>query len=89
MFEVEVFAVQERNAEALAAFRRVIDDGWRWDWWQIERDPTLTSISNEPEFIAMLAEVKADVAAQLEQVRTMERGGQLSGHPAARVRGGQ
>lgn len=89
MFEVEVLAVQERNAEALAALRRVIDDGWRWDWWQIERDPTLTSISAEPEFIAMLAEVKADVAAQLEEVRAMERDGELSAHPAARVRHGQ
>lgn len=86
MFEIEVLALQERNAEALAALRRVIDDGWRWDWWQIERDPTLTSISGEPEFIAMLAEVKAAVAAQLEQVRAMERDGEINARPAAGAR---
>jgi len=79
MFETEILALQGHKAEALAAFRRAIDGGWRWDWWQVESDPTLVSIRSDPGFIAMLAEVKADVTLQLEHVREMERSGEIGG----------
>ena len=71
--EVEALALQGRKAEALAALRRAVDAGWRIEWWQVESDPTLASISATPEFRAMIAEVKADLAVQLERVRAAER----------------
>jgi TolB-like protein/DNA-binding winged helix-turn-helix (wHTH) protein/Tfp pilus assembly protein PilF len=70
--EVEALALQGRKTEALAALRGAIDKGWRIEWWQVESDPALASISSEPEFRAMIAEVKADLAAQLERVRAID-----------------
>jgi TolB-like protein/DNA-binding winged helix-turn-helix (wHTH) protein/Tfp pilus assembly protein PilF len=69
MVEVEALALQGRKTEALAALRRVVDAGWRVEWWQVESDPTLVSINGEPEFLAIIAEVKAALAVQLERVR--------------------
>jgi TolB-like protein/DNA-binding winged helix-turn-helix (wHTH) protein/Flp pilus assembly protein TadD len=81
MVEIEALALQGRNDAALAALRRGIDAGWRVEWWQAEGDPTLASISREPEFRAMIAEVKADLALQLERVGAMERSGEIDGVP--------
>jgi hypothetical protein len=66
---VEALALQGRKNEALAALRRAVDAGWRVEWWQVESDPTLASINTEPEFHAIITEVKADLAVQLERVR--------------------
>ena len=65
----------------VAAMRRAVDGGWRMDWWQVERDPTLGSIRGEPMFAAMMSEVKADWAAQLERVHELEEGGALDPRP--------
>jgi len=81
MIETEALALRGDKDAALAALRRAIDAGWRWDWWQVETDPTLAAIASEPEFAAMIAEVKADLAAQLERVREMERNGDLPNVP--------
>jgi hypothetical protein len=81
MAEIEALALQGHKAGALAALRRVIDAGWRVDWWQVQSDPTLASISGEREFLAMIAEVKADLAVQLDSVRAMERNGEIDGKP--------
>jgi len=77
MVEIEALALQGREAEALAAMRRAVDGGWRLDWWQVEADPTLDSISDDPAFRAMLEEVKADLARQLARVRELERAGTI------------
>lgn len=73
--QVEAYALLGREDEALDALRSQIDNGWRWCWWQLETDPTLASIRNRPEFEAMMDEVGADVALQLERVREMQRSG--------------
>jgi adenylate cyclase len=75
--EVEALALQGRDADALAALRRAVDGGWRMDWWQVEGDPTLESIGDDAQFGAMLAEVKADLVAQLAHVRELERDGTI------------
>jgi TolB-like protein/class 3 adenylate cyclase len=77
MTEVEALALQGRKADALDALRRAADGGWRMDWWQVETDPTLASIRSEPQFGAIIAEVKADLAAQLAHVRELERDGTI------------
>jgi len=79
--EVRALALLGQEEEALSALRRAIDRGWRYTWWLVEADPTLSLISDHPDFIVMLDEVKADLAVQLERVREMERNGELAPLP--------
>jgi hypothetical protein len=61
----------------LSALQRAIDEGWRNFWWYyLKQDPGLESLHDEPEFQAMVAEIDADMAAQLARVREMERNGE-------------
>ena len=41
----------------------------------------LESLHDEPEYQAMVAEIEADMAAQLARVREMERNGELEPIP--------
>ena len=51
---------------------QAVDERWRTFWWYyLDYDPSLDSIRDEPEFQAMVEEIKADMAAQLERVREM------------------
>ena len=76
--DVSIYAMQGKIEAALASLRLVIDQGWRTSWWfDLEHDPGLDSIRDEPEFQAMLEEIKADMAAQLEHVKAMEANGEL------------
>jgi hypothetical protein len=61
----------------LSALRQAIDEGWREGWWLWFQKPDLESLHDEPEFQAMVAEIEADMAAQLARVREMERNGEL------------
>ena len=45
------------------------------------RQATLKSLHDEPEYQAMVAEIEADMAAQLARVREMERNGELEPIP--------
>ena len=75
--DVQAYAVQGKTAEALAALREAIDSGWRSLWWYyLEHDKNMDSIRNEPEYQAMLADVKAAMAEQLANVRAMEASGE-------------
>ncbi len=47
--------------------------------WRSTSD--LESLHDEPEFQAMVAEIEADMAAQLARVREMERNGELEPIP--------
>ncbi len=47
----------------------------------LERSSNLESLHDEPEFQAMVAEIEADMAAQLARVREMERNGELEPIP--------
>jgi TolB-like protein/DNA-binding winged helix-turn-helix (wHTH) protein/Tfp pilus assembly protein PilF len=79
--ETETLALLGRKADALASLRRAVDTGWRVEWWQVQIDPTLVTLRNDAEFVALLAEVKTDLARQLERIRAMERTGELDGTP--------
>jgi hypothetical protein len=80
--DVLIYALQGETEAALSALRQAIDQGWRTAWWlYLEHGPSLDSIRDEPEFQAMLKEIKADVAAQLEHVRAMEANGELAPVP--------
>jgi TolB-like protein/Tfp pilus assembly protein PilF len=79
---VQILALQGKKAEALAALRLAIDEGWRTLWWYyLQYDPNLTSIRDEPEFQAILAEIKADMSAQMQRIREMEQSGEIETIP--------
>ncbi len=66
----------------MSALRQAIDEGWRSLWWYyLKLDPTLESLHDEPGYQAMVAEIEADMAEQLERVREMERNGELEPIP--------
>ena len=68
--------------KALSALRKAINEGWRGFWWYyLKYDPSLESLHDEPEYQAMVAEIEADMAAQLARVREMERNGELEPIP--------
>jgi len=80
--DVLIYAQQGKTREALLALRQAIDERWRAAWWFfLVPDPNLDSIRDEPEFQAMVEEIKADMAAQLERVRQMEASGELEPIP--------
>ncbi len=65
-----------------SGLRQAIDEDWRVEWWyQLKLKPDLESLHDEPEFQAMVAEIEADMAGQLERVREMERNGELEPIP--------
>jgi glucan phosphorylase len=79
---VQIYALQGDKQKALSALQQAIDEGWRNSWWyDLKQDPTLESLHDEPEFQAMVAEIEADMAAQLARVREMERNGELEPIP--------
>jgi TolB-like protein/Tfp pilus assembly protein PilF len=77
--DVRIYALRGDKQKALSALRQAIDEGWRVPWRHfLEHDSALESLHDEPEYQAMVAEIEADMAAQLERVREMERNGELT-----------
>jgi hypothetical protein len=80
--DVQIYALRGDKQKALSALQQAIDEGWRVSWrYSLEHDSTLESLHDEPEFQAMVAEIEADMAAQLARVREMERNGELEPIP--------
>jgi hypothetical protein len=79
--DVQLYALQGEQQKALSALRAAIDEGWRAGWWWWLYKPDMESLHGEPEFQAMVEEIEADMAAQLERVREMERNGELATIP--------
>ena len=58
--------------------RETINAGWRGGWrYSLEYNRDLDSIRSEPEFQAMLGEIKGDMAKQLSRVKEMEKEGDV------------
>jgi tetratricopeptide (TPR) repeat protein len=80
--DVRIYALQGQTAEAFAALREAIDAGWRFRWWYyLEHDLNLESIRDEPEFQALVAEIRADMAEQLARLQEREATGELAPIP--------
>ncbi len=76
--DVQIHAQRGEQEKALAALREAIDQGWRTYWWYyLEHDLSLESLHDEPEYQAMVEEIKADMAAQLARVRAVQARGEL------------
>jgi tetratricopeptide (TPR) repeat protein len=71
-------AVLGDRQRALAALREAAEGGWRYYWRMVlEVDPVFATLHDEPEYQTIVAEIEADMAAQLENVRAMEARGEL------------
>jgi hypothetical protein len=89
------YAVLGKKDEALDFFEKLVRSGWRGDpeysnpnlllRFIIYHDTTLDAIRDHPRFQALVSEVEADLAQQLENVREMERKGELPTLEAVRA----
>jgi len=81
-FKAYAFAVRGDKRESLAALRAAVDDGWRNVWrLLLKYDPVFATLHEAPEYKAIVAEIEADMAAQLANVRAMEARGELAPLP--------
>ncbi len=70
---VHALAITGRTEEAIKAFRVAVDNRFRVAWeWSTELNPNMESLQDDPRYLAMIAEIKADMAAQLEQLRAKQ-----------------
>ncbi len=84
--DVEIYARLGQRRLALDTLRRAVDGGWRALWWaQGERSPHLESLRADPEFKALMNEIRVEMARQLERVRELDRRGELAPVPALPV----
>jgi len=81
--DIEILARQGNTTQALDTLRLALDEGFRSpSWWaSVEGNPHMVSLRGEPEFKEMIAEIRAEMAAQLSNVREMEANGELSQFP--------
>ena len=71
-----------KRDEAIASLRHAIDSHYRAFWWaQGEKSAHTLSLREDPEFTAMMQELKADMALQLARVREMRANGELPDIP--------
>jgi tetratricopeptide (TPR) repeat protein len=78
---VAIYTIQGDVDRAIGQLRKLVDAGWRGGWWRLEREPIYEPLWGEPEFQAIMDEIRADMAIQLERVREMERNGELEPLP--------
>ncbi len=78
--DVEIHVVKGDHQFALEALTQAVEDGYRSPEWP-DRSPFLDPIRGEPEFIAAMDVIRADLAAQLAGLNEMERRGELPTFP--------
>ena len=76
--DVKIYTMQARKDMALAALRQAVDEGWRLIWRiNLKHDTSLAALHSEPEYRAIVAELEAEMAAQVKRIREMEAKGEL------------
>ena len=77
--EVQVLALLGRKEDAVSALRELIDDGFRssavTNVWNLDQDPYLTILRDDPRFVSMLDEVSRSLEAMYENVVEAEASG--------------
>ena len=76
--KAQALALLGENEAALNELRQQVNNGWRHLWrWDTELNPNFESLREEPEFLAIIEFLDADMARQLEDVRAMEAAGEI------------
>jgi TolB-like protein len=76
--DVIIYSMRGDDAQALAALRAAADDGWLV---MFRFDERITRLADEPGYQAIMTEINAMLAAQLERARKMEADGELAPPP--------
>jgi len=80
--DAEIFALLGDSEQALRALDEAFAAGSRIRWWLwTERNPNFDSIRDDVRFRTIVDGVRSDMAKQLEQVRGLERRGELPPYP--------
>jgi hypothetical protein len=71
ILDVYIHAMRGDRDLAIAGLREAIDAGWKAtdldpdiNWWQLRSDWKLESLHQDPEFIALMNELEADILEQ-------------------------
>ncbi len=64
ILDVYIHMMRGDRDRAIAGLREAIDVGWRSNWWTLRLDWKLESLHQDPEFIALLNELEADIRVQ-------------------------
>ena len=84
--KAQALALLGEKEAALNELRQQVDNGWRLLWrWDTELSPNFESLREEPEFLAIIEFLDADMARQLEDVRAMEAAGEIPLPPGVSV----
>jgi len=67
--DIENLALRGETEEALARMREAVDAGWRVHWAYTPVKASMMSLHDNPEFQSMVAELRADAAAQRQRLR--------------------
>jgi tetratricopeptide (TPR) repeat protein len=77
MNDIRILAMQGNTRQALAALQEAVDAGWRAYWRvYLPHDPALAALRRGPELASVIAELDADMASQLEHLRSLEAAGE-------------
>ncbi len=86
-YQAYAYAVRGERRRALEALGEAADAGWRYFWRVfLKFDPAFATLHDDPEFQAIVAQVEADMAAQLANVRAMVARGELPPLPPVPAR---
>ena len=72
-----LYALKGDTENALRSLRNDIDANWRWDWWLLEKDPAYEILWDEPEFQAMMDEIRRDMKRQRRELDARIESGEI------------
>ena len=78
----ELHAMNGDKKSALESLRRAIDTDWLGYWSESpDQNPNLALIHDDPEYVAMMDELKESLAVQLDELRELQQRGKLVARP--------